>query len=738
MILSLDVQCLNGHKSIRRIAEHQVEEVAQEIFNRMYNCLDCGYTMMMVATENQGDITECLFLCPNHGPQLREFPTKYLGHVNLAGADIDPYIAIRNSFRCKECGLVYAITDIEERTGILEITTRCANGHKDTKYLAPQADESIRKRILQRIVHCDRCGLPGHISGVEERKKDTRLYTICPMHGESKKTIPSSLLGIVQEAVSEIPEDAVVRAMLTTSKCHRPLVIKEIEEISSGYKFRTLCPGKGSTGDFMIPVSWNKRNNELVSQSVLTCSECGLQTYILEGRKKKNSTEFKVICPIHGVMLREAPHDVFEIIQDTSSTFDKMPSLIRSLGCQECGLPLTLRDVEQKRNLVEFDMDCRNGHRTKRFFVPNMDQETLIGLYKNLYKCPECYDPVDLVYTKPEGRETRVVLLCPLHGKQVLDVPDNHANAMNLAYTEIKEDRMKPRIEAVPEEPKIELEARTESPEIPLKQVDVMRGCEIIGGKFDFKVKVANNTDFVITNVTVSIVAYPQDCMEIGGENAKTISRIEVGGFRSPSFTFYPTKDCVQGKVVATVSYIDFRDQLHTLQVEPYLIRSVCDLLKPSKATSQQFDLILSNLTKAGEDQTLEWNPKILFTKAEKLLPAKNFHIIDSDEKIVSGQFIGTIRGYAEGKYTGKKVAVVFLISGPEDGRHSAVKVEALGEDIAMLPTTIDELAETMDSWICLRCGAPLDSEEVIELGKRQPIRCRYCSHTLTMGLYLM
>ena len=80
----------------------------------------------------------------------------------------------------------------------------------------------------------------------------------------------------------------------------------------------------------------------------------------------------------------------------------------------------------------------------------------------------------------------------------------------------------------------------------------------------------------------------------------------------------------------------------------------------------------------------------------------------------------------------------MFLISGPENGRHSSVKVEALSEDIAMLPTTIDELAETMDSWICLRCGAPLDSEEVLELGKRQPIRCRYCSHTLTMGLYLM
>ncbi len=738
MILNLDVQCLQGHKGVRRIAEHQVEEVAQEIFRRLYTCIDCGSNMMMVGTETHKGSTEGLFICPNHGAERREFPAQFLGHVTLAGSEVNPNTSIRNSFRCDECGLIYSITDIQEKGGILEASVKCANGHKDTKYLAPHMDEGLLKSILQRIAHCDRCGLPGHLSGVEERKRNSRLHVVCPTHGVTKKQVPTEFIGKIQESVAEIPEDAVIRAMLTSSKCERPLVIREIEEAPNGYKFKTLCPGHGNTGDFVTPVDWRERNRRLITQSTLSCNECGLQTQILDARKKKKGTQFRVVCPTHGVMLRNAPHDVYSIIEETSHHLDKLPSLIRSLTCEKCGIPLSLRDVETKRGIVEFDMDCRNGHKTKRFLAPDINQATLVGLYKNLYKCPECYDPVDLVYTKPEGRETRVVLLCPLHGKQVLDVPDDHAEAMQLAYDEIKADRLKPRIEAVHEEPEAELESSSESLESSSKEVHIARGCEVVGGKFDFKVKVTNTTGFVITNVTVSIVAYPQDCMELGGESSKTISRIEVGGFRSPLFTFYPTKDCVQGKVVATVSYIDFRDQLHTLQVEPYLIRSVCDLLKPTKATSQQFDLILGNLTKAGEEQILEWNPRILFTKAEKLLPVKNFHIIDTDEKVLSGHFIGTIRGFAEGKYTGKKVAVIFLISGPENGRTATVKMEALGEDIAMLPTTIDELSETIDSWICLRCGAPLDPEQVEDLGLRKPIRCKYCSHTLTLGLYLM
>jgi DNA-directed RNA polymerase subunit RPC12/RpoP len=419
---------------------------------------------------------------------------------------------------------------------------------------------------------------------------------------------------------------------------------------------------------------------------------------------------------------------------------DRMSSIIRSLSCQKCHMPFNLRDVEDNRGIVEFYLECRNGHKERRFFSPELDNETLANLYKQFFTCRECYGPTDLVYTEPKGKESRAVFLCPVHGKSLVDIPNSHAPAIQLAYEEIQADKARPpvEVEEVAEPEVIEVEPQpVEEVHEEEGEVKVLRGCEIVGGKFDYKVKVQNLSDYVITNVVVSIVAYPEDCMELAGETVKALSRIEIEGFRSPQFTFYPTKDCVQGKIVATVSYIDYKDRLHTLQVEPYIIRSVCDLLKASEKTSEEFDLILTGLTKTDQEQTLDWNAQVLFTKAEKLLPAKNFHIVDCEEKVAGGQFLGTIRGYAEGKYTSKKVAVIILIAGPEHGRHATVTVEALGEDIAMLPTTIDELADSIDSWICLRCGAPLDPEQVEELHMRKPIRCRYCAHSLTITLYM-
>jgi DNA-directed RNA polymerase subunit RPC12/RpoP len=736
-ILTMEVQCLRGHKSVRRLSEHQAVDMASEVFKKLYTCTECGSYMTHIEERSQGNNIESIFLCPIHGPQKREFPRSFHATVELVGADVDSPRSIIDSFRCTQCGLIFAVNEIDQRRGVLEVETRCANGHKTKRYLPSSLETSLLKKILQRVVHCDRCGLPGHITEVENRGNTTRFTTACPIHGTTKKDILSIHADFLQEAVSEIPEDAVVKSSLTDHDCRRSLVIRSIEESKQGYKLKCICPGTKNNSERVLPLTWNEPVISTITTALMTCEECGNLTHILDKKKTKKKVGFRIVCPVHGVMTRETPPDVFKYVKDTQTSLDRMPSIVKSLSCEKCSMPLNVRDVEERHGLIEFDVECRNGHRSKRLFIPGLDQGTLTGLYKRLYQCPECYESLDLVYIEPHGREDRVVLLCPLHGKTVLDIPPDHAEAMQTAYNQIQEDKIKPPVEVQESKSLDILDTAVEPSSASQTGVAVFRGCEIVGGKFDFKVKIKNDSGYVITNVTVSIVAYPQDCMELAGESVKTISRIEVGGFRSPQFTFYPTKDCVQGKVVATVSYIDFLDQLHTVSVEPYLIRSVCDLLQPSKKTSEAFELLLNGLEKTKQEQTLDWNAKVLFTKAEKILPTKNFHIVDSEEHVLNSEFIGTIRGYAEGKYTQKKIAIVIMISGPENGRHSCVKVEALGEDVAMLPTTIDELADTMDSWVCLRCGAPLELEQVEEMGRRLPIRCKYCTHTLTIALYL-
>ena len=273
-------------------------------------------------------------------------------------------------------------------------------------------------------------------------------------------------------------------------------------------------------------------------------------------------------------------------------------------------------------------------------------------------------------------------------------------------------------------------------PPPPTGAVEVLRGGEIVSGKYVYKVKVNNGTDFVINNVIVTLIAYPEDCMVIEGETSKTIKRIEPGGFRSPSFTLKPTDDCVSGEILASVSYIDHLNENQLMKVEPYKIKSVCDLLNPMEATIEEYDLMLADMAATFDDQKMDWNPSVLFQKAEAFLVACNFNVMDSKSSEEDGQFTGEIRGLARGKYTDKRIALRIIIPGSMDEDRASVQIEALGDDIDMLPIAIGEISSGVNSWTCMNCGAAFEPHEVDAIRANQSVACHYCKHTMTIDLY--
>jgi len=269
-----------------------------------------------------------------------------------------------------------------------------------------------------------------------------------------------------------------------------------------------------------------------------------------------------------------------------------------------------------------------------------------------------------------------------------------------------------------------------------IEGIKVLRGCEIIGGKFDYKVKVQNDSEFVITNVVVTIVGFPKEALSLSGDYSKALPRIEVGGYRSPQFTFTPSKDCVEGAIVATVSFIDFKDNIHTLHVEPHIIKSVCDMLQPLEATPKELEKALSDFDCSDQEFDIQWNAGVTFNKIRRLLPGKNFYIVKQDVQEMGTGYVGTISGFAEGKYTGKRVAANIIVMGESNGRSCKINIETLGDDLTMLPTTLVELSSSISAWTCLFCFAKLAIESVLKLKARTAIKCEHCGHSLSLDLF--
>jgi hypothetical protein len=260
--------------------------------------------------------------------------------------------------------------------------------------------------------------------------------------------------------------------------------------------------------------------------------------------------------------------------------------------------------------------------------------------------------------------------------------------------------------------------------------VKALRGGEFIGNRMRFKVKVLNDTQFTITDVKVFLISYPSEALRLDSDDDdEFFPKIEPSGFRSPSFDFLPTQDCVRGDIIAGVSFIDMRGKAHTLTTKPFTIRAVCDLLIPDQIGPEEFELRLKE-HECGEIvvKVQEWTAEEMFEKSLRLIEQANFYEVDSSSDEQDGIFHATISGLAKGKYTGKSIGVKILVSGPANQKGASCTIQVSGEDQAMILPAIDDLRERLSAWLCPLCGSPLSLQNVEELKDGKAVVCPFCN----------
>ncbi len=279
--------------------------------------------------------------------------------------------------------------------------------------------------------------------------------------------------------------------------------------------------------------------------------------------------------------------------------------------------------------------------------------------------------------------------------------------------------------------------APSQKAEAPLRPdveaVRVLRGGAFVGNRMRFKAKVVNESEYTITDVTVHLVSYPRDALLLDGRDDDVrFGKIEPGAFRSPSFEFIPTQDCVKGEIVAGVTYVDYRGKAHSLTTRPYTIRAVCDLLIPDDITPEDFRIALQGFHSGDVVVSVEeWTPRKMFEMAGQILTESNFSTVRSHFEVSDGFAEGKIEGWARGKYTGKQLGVELIIGGPQNEGGASCTVKVSGEDGAMVVPALEDLRSRLCSWLCPQCRSALSADQVTVLRRGGVIDCSYCGTSI-------
>ncbi len=114
--------------------------------------------------------------------------------------------------------------------------------------------------------------------------------------------------------------------------------------------------------------------------------------------------------------------------------------------------------------------------------------------------------------------------------------------------------------------------------------VDVKRQYDYVGGGIRFKVVIENNSDMVITQI--SIFLSPGDQYETE-KPVKQISTLQSGGTRGVDFNLIP-RSCGKSKITGSVNYLDAYNEIHTLPIKPLEIWIKNPLVIPKDFTEEE------------------------------------------------------------------------------------------------------------------------------------------------------
>ena len=238
------------------------------------------------------------------------------------------------------------------------------------------------------------------------------------------------------------------------------------------------------------------------------------------------------------------------------------------------------------------------------------------------------------------------------------------------------------------------------------KKVTISRGgdwkIENNQSVFHYKVKVQNNSKFVLTNIQILLTSIPSGL--ISQSDRYLIDVLNPNSYESPTFKFSAKESCVGNKIKGVVIYTDPKGNPQTVSIQPFKIKYVCNLLVPKTIMKENYEKNIPSMHEQKISFGCKLSPKELEPEVSKILQHNNFYLLKNLNELKSPDF-RKVKAYAEGKYDKEDVAVSIIMQTLADHTNKLVikamsnkeeKIMDLLKDISKKCDTLKSSAESI------------------------------------------
>ncbi|MFX1275077.1 MAG: hypothetical protein ACFFAT_08545 [Promethearchaeota archaeon] len=167
-----------------------------------------------------------------------------------------------------------------------------------------------------------------------------------------------------------------------------------------------------------------------------------------------------------------------------------------------------------------------------------------------------------------------------------------------------------------------------------------------------YKVKITNNSHFVISSITIILTSIPPG-LERSNDRIK-VGIVKFKSFISHTFKLICKESCVGNEIEGVVTFRDIQGEPHTMSIPPLELKYECNLLVPKQISVEEYG---ENIASMGEKEVViesDLNKVHLESEIENLLKGCNFAILSQEQ----GSMGSKINAYAQGMYDHEDVAL--------------------------------------------------------------------------------
>ncbi|KKK54190.1 hypothetical protein LCGC14_3087230, partial [marine sediment metagenome] len=258
------------------------------------------------------------------------------------------------------------------------------------------------------------------------------------------------------------------------------------------------------------------------------------------------------------------------------------------------------------------------------------------------------------------------------------------------------------------------------------EDIEILRGgdwkIEDNQSVFYFKVKVKNNSQFVITNIQILLSSIPTGLIS-QSDNYK-IETLNPNSFESPNFKFTAKDSCVGDFIKGIVLFTDHMGNQQTITIDPFRIEYVCNLLVPKSITEEDYEKNTAIMEEKKIIFDCNLAPDKLESEITSILEQNNFYILKKPQSLAKSDF-KKFKAYAEGKYDKEDVGLSIILQKLTDQANKLI-IKAMSNKEEKI---IDLLKD-----ISIKCdGLKSSSGDSMQL----EIICKHCDRIITLTDYM-